>query len=260
MSYAATSWTILIVAVLAAVVTAFVQNWIAVDLRRRHHDVGSVVFLQLGVVFGVLLAFVFSEAWGEYNEAALAIDLEVSAMHGTAVIAATLPPAYADSILSAEQAYLQSVVDDEWPVLAAHRTENINTDRKLEALVARAANLQLNAAGEQDKKASLLSLLGKAHEQRETRIFQADSGIPGALWCVLISLTVVLTLFVAFAAIQYMAIAIIISVCFAAGIVAILVMARLLDYPFEGALALEPTDFSSVIEKVSYLRSHLNGG
>jgi len=49
-------------------------------------------FLQLGVVFAVLLAFVFSEAWGEYNEAAQAVDLEVSAMHGVAMISATLGP------------------------------------------------------------------------------------------------------------------------------------------------------------------------
>lgn len=96
---------------LAAITTITVQGRVEIDLRRRHHDVGSVVFLQLGVVFAVLLAFVFSEAWGEYNEAAVAINLEVSAMHGIAMIAATLPPADADSILSTEQAYLESVVN-----------------------------------------------------------------------------------------------------------------------------------------------------
>ena len=212
----------------AALTTAVIQSRVEIDLRRRHHDVGSVIFLQLGVVFAVLLAFVFSEAWNEYNEAGLAINLEVSAMHGAAMIAATLPPAQANSMLSAEQAYLESVVQREWPIMAQRRSELIETDRSLEALVKQAANLQLSDSGEKDKKASLLQLLGEAHVQRETRIFQANSGIPVALWCVLIALTVLLTVFVAFSAIQYTVIAIAIAASFAAGIVAILVMARLL--------------------------------
>jgi hypothetical protein len=45
--------------------------------------------MQLGVVFAVLLAFVFNEVRSEYNESAQAIVLEISAMHGAAVIAAT---------------------------------------------------------------------------------------------------------------------------------------------------------------------------
>ncbi len=42
----------------------------------------------------------------------------------------------------------------------------------------------------------MLSLLAQAHAQRETRIFQAHSGIPGALWWVLIGFTITLALFV----------------------------------------------------------------
>ena len=47
------------------------------------------------------------------------------------------------------------------------------------------------------------------------------------------------------------------ATCFTVGIVCVLVIARLLDYPFEGALALRPTDFSDVIGKVSDLLSHM---
>ena len=71
--------------------------------KGKNPSVGSVVFLQLGVVFAVL-AFIFSEAWGQYNEAAQSIDLEVSAMHGVGMVAATLRPAQASTILAAERA------------------------------------------------------------------------------------------------------------------------------------------------------------
>jgi Protein of unknown function (DUF4239) len=258
MSFTAAVSTILIAGVVAAFATVLIQRRIGIDLRRHHHDVGSVVFLQLGVVFAVLLAFVFSEAWGEYNEAAQSIDLEVSAMHGVGMIAATLEPAQANTILAAERAYLEAVAYHEWPIMARNRTEDVETDHKLEVLIQDAANLRLTDPDQQDKKAEILSLLAQAHTQRETRVFQASSGIPIPLWCVLIAFTIMLALFVSLSAIRHRTIAVTIAACFTVGVVSILVIARLLDYPFEGALALRPTDFIGVIGKISDLLSHVN--
>ncbi|MGH6839278.1 MAG: hypothetical protein ACREDT_10870 [Methylocella sp.] len=258
MSYAAAVSTILIAGVVAAFATALIQRRVEIDLRRHHHDVGSVVFLQLGVVFGVLLAFVFSEAWGEYNEAAQAINLEVSAMHGVAMIASTLEPEQANTILGAELAYLEAVAYKEWLIMAQHRTRDVETSHKLEILFLDAANLRLSDPDQHDNKAEILSLLAQAHAHRETRIFQANSGIPVPLWGVLIAFTIMLALFVSLSGIQYRTTAVAIAACFTMGIVSILVIARLLDYPFEGALALSPTDFIEVIGKVSDLLSRVN--
>jgi hypothetical protein len=115
MTYATAISIILMSGIVAAFITGLLHRLIEFDLRRHHHDAGSVVFLQLGVVFAVLLAFVFNEVWSEYNEVAKAIDLEISAMHGVAMIAATLEPAQAKTILAAEEAYLEAVVHREWP-------------------------------------------------------------------------------------------------------------------------------------------------
>jgi len=237
----------------AAGVTLFVQKFTALDYRQAHHEVGSTVFLQLGVIFAVLLAFVFSEAWTQYNEASAAIDLEVGAMHGAAMIAATLPSPAAKEILGKQKAYLESVVDDEWRTMARHRTEDIKTDLKLQALVQAAANLKLDDPGERDKKPEILSLLAQAHAQREMRIYQANSGIPGALWTVLIGFELILVAFVVLSGLRYWTSAALVSGIFAAALTSILVVARLLDYPFEGALALHSTDFADVIGKVGRL-------
>jgi hypothetical protein len=255
MGYPAAILTTALAALAAALAAMLVQRVVGIEARRQHHEVGAAVFLQLGVVFAVLLAFVFNEAWDEYNQAAAAINLEVGAMHGVGMIAATLPPAQADAILTKERTYLESVVGREWPVMAARRTEDPGTDLKLQALIQEVANLKV-ADDQNDKKATMLSLLSEAHAQRETRIFQAGSGIPGALWCVLIGFTVTLALFVALSGIPYRTTAAAISACFAAGIACILVVARLLDYPFEGALGLPAKDFVEVIGKISGLLAH----
>ena len=253
MSYTSAVTIVLFTCLAAGLATALVQRHVGVALRRHHHDVGSVVFLQLGVVFAVLLAFVFSEDWSQYNEAAQSINLEVGAMHGAAMIASTLPPTQAHAVLTAEQAYLDSVITKEWSVMRRRRAEDVETDRKLQTLITTAASLRLIDPNDGDRKSEMLSLLAEAHAQRETRIFQAGSGIPTSLWCVLIGFTVMLTVFVSFSGIEYRNTSVMITISFVSGIASILVVARLLDYPFEGALALRPTDFVELLGKVTDL-------
>ncbi len=253
MSYSTAVLIILVVGLAAAAVTLVVQKAVAAELRREHHEVGSTVFLQLGVIFAVLLAFVFSEAWTEYNEASAAIDLEVAALHGAAMLAATLPAPAAKEILNKEQAYLDSVVQSEWPIMAAHRSEDILTDHKLRALIQAAAGLKFNDPAENYTKPEILSLLTQAHAQREVRIYQAGSGIPGALWTVLIGFEAILVTFVVLSGLRFWTTAALVSGIFAASVSSILVVARLLDYPFEGALALGPHDFIAVTKKVTEL-------
>src|SRR5262245_23605131 len=258
MTYAAAISIILISGIVAAFVTGLLHRIIEFDLRRHHHDAGSVVFLQLGVVFAVLLAFVFNEVWSQYNEAAKAIDLEISAMHAVAMIAATLEPAQAKTILAAEKAYLEAVVHREWPMLAQNRMRDLETTHKFVVLLQDAARLRLPE--QQDTKAEILSLLAQAHAHRETRIFQAKNGIPVPLWWALIGFTAVLSLFVSLSGIKYRMTAVAMAACFTVGIVSILVVAQLLDYPFEGALALRPQGFIEVAGKVSNLLNQVSDG
>ena len=91
MSYAEALLVILFTAIVAVVATNFVRRALGLDVRRQHHEVGNPVYLQIGVVFAVLLAFVFNEVWGEYNAAAQAINGECGALHGAAMLAHNLP-------------------------------------------------------------------------------------------------------------------------------------------------------------------------
>ncbi len=61
MTYLTASLLIAAAALITGAVT-FVARWlVAYEVRRRHHDVGSSVCLQLGVIFAMLLAFDFNQ-------------------------------------------------------------------------------------------------------------------------------------------------------------------------------------------------------
>lgn len=158
----------------------------------------------------------------------------------------------------AEKAYLEAIVQREWPMMAQNRKGDLETSHKFVVLLQDAARLRLTESEQQDTKAEILSLLAQAHRHRETRIFQAKNGIPVPLWCALIGFTIVLSLFVSFSGIKYRLTAVAMAASFTVGIVSILVVARLLDYPFEGALALRPAGFIDVIGRVTDLLSHVS--
>ena len=244
---------IVVVAAAAGLLSLFVQTRVQVAHRKAHQEYGTVVFLQLGVVFAVLLAFVFSSCWEGYNEAAQSVDLECGALHGAAMIAATLPEDQARRVLSLEATYIRSVVFVEWPHVARHRAESLATDNELVALVEAAARLPGLDARQSDGRNQIELLLAQAHAQRENRIFQASLGVPILLWTILVAFSTVLVVFVSLSGIEQKLVAITFTATFAAAIASILILARLLDYPFEGGLALAPNDFVSLLSKVTGL-------
>ncbi|MBX6742833.1 MAG: DUF4239 domain-containing protein [Acetobacteraceae bacterium] len=96
----------------------------------------------------------------------------------------------------------------------------------------------------------MLALLAAAHQQRETRLFQAALGAPTILWTVLICLAAVMVCLVAFSGVEYLISQITFTAVFAATVALILATVRLLDHPFEGALQLPASDFQETLAEV----------
>lgn len=246
----------LIIAVSTAAAVAFsyaVHKFVHVDTRRRHQDVGSALFLQLGVLFAMLLAFVFNEAYAEYDEAQRAIDLECSALHSAAMIESTLPAAQAVSLLRLETAYIKAVLRYEWPEMRADRHGSPRTVATMTELVQRAASLPTPSAADAPLKAQLLDLLSTAQTQREVRLYQARNGLPPVLWGVMIVFSVLLMVFVTLSGIESYQWLVMFVITFSICVSAILAFVGLVNYPFQGALALPPDDFAVRLAQIQAL-------
>jgi hypothetical protein len=225
------------------------------DARRRNHEVGNPVFLQVGVMFAVLLAFVFSEVWGEYNTAAQAINGECAALHGAAMLADGMPGDTGKPVVRAIQSYVTTVAVTEWPEME-HRHRSPVATANFAGILKAAAHLDVGKAVEASDQSEIVSLIMQAHVQRETRIFQMTQGLPIALWLVLSLIAAVLIASVLFAGVESRMGHVVFAGAFTGCTVMVLVIVRMLDYPFEGALALPSTDFLKVMAQVSAM---LNG-
>jgi uncharacterized protein YbaA (DUF1428 family) len=252
MSYAEAILVVILVAIAAVVATSFVRRALGLDLRRRQHEVGNPVYLQIGVVFAVLLAFVFNEVWGEYNAAAQAINGECGALHGAAMLAHDLPNGQGQGVVQAIRNYAEVVINVEWPTLE-QRKESSEAANAFVAIVDAAGRLNTTPPADQTIQGQILSLLAQAHAYRETRLFQANQGLPVVIWIVLSFYALVLVTFVLFAGVESRAGHLLFSAIFATSVVLVLIVLRMLDYPFEGALTLNNSDFVNTIQRVNML-------
>ncbi len=252
MSYSTVFLVVLGSGVLAGALAWLARRTFRLETLRRHHEIGGAVFLQLGVIYAVLLAFVFSEVWGEYNTAADAINQENGNLHGAAILAASLPSEPRDAVEGALQDYLATVIEREWPAMARGAGSEA-ASAAFQTLWLKVARLP---AGETDAtvRGQILARLGNAHQWRETRLFQMELGVPPLMWVLLIGLAVVLVGFLLCFGIEVIGSQIVFTAVFAASLAFVLALVRTLDYPFEGALRLPPTDFQETLRKVTALR------
>ena len=254
MSYAQALLIVGVIAIAALVATSVARRALGLDVRRKQHEVGNPVYLQIGVVFAVLLAFVFNEVWVEYNAAAQAINGECGALHGAAMLAHDLPDGQGQGVVQAILNYAEVVINVEWPALE-QRKVSPEAVKAFQAIVEAAGRLNTTRPTDQTIQGQILSLLAQAHAFRESRLFQANQGLPVVIWIVLSFYALILVAFVAFAGVESRAGHLLFSAIFATSVVLVLIVLRMLDYPFEGALTLSKGDFINTIGHVNLLKS-----
>jgi len=203
-------------------------------------------------MFAVLLAFVFSEVWSEYNTASMAINGECAALHGASILANALPDAAGRPINQAIVTYTNTVVDKEWPLMAKRRS-SMEAMQDLRRTLDVAGRLSLTRPSDVALQTQIIGLLSAAHGFRETRIFEVDKGVPLAMWAVLGMLSLFLIGFIVFAGVEGAGLHGMFAGAFAGCTVMILVLVQLLDFPFEGALSLGKADFVKLLGEVSQM-------
>src|SRR5215471_3618698 len=176
MSYAELGGLVLGTGIAAAFICTLLHRIVHRDTFRRYHEVGYAVFLQLGVIFAVLLAFVFNNVWSNYDVASRAIDSECGSLHGIAILSERLPSQARDAILDNLHAYLTTVLNQEWPDMQ-RRNESQGADARFQLLWQTVETVNTDPADNQIR-GQLLSLVAAAHQSRETRLFQMTQSVP----------------------------------------------------------------------------------
>lgn len=223
-----------------------VRRNVALSTLESHNDVAGFIIAVVGVLYAVLLAFVVVVVWEQFedaestaeNEATLALSLYRDA---------SVFPVQADDIRQALRRYAVSVVDHEWPEMAAQEDEDRRTDSALASVFGAYRNVQPQGAQETVFYSESIERLDDMAEARSTRVFASSSKLPTPLWAVLLFGAAVTVGFTYFFGLPNLRAQSLMVGSLAAIVSLVLFLVLLLDLPFSGDVAVGPTAMTEAI-------------
>lgn len=243
--------------ILAAVITPsligflIVQRLVPVQVRRIHNDVAGFVFSAVGVMFGVLLAFVVVVVWEQYDgtrlntqsetSAAISLNHAMGAYH-TAGQAADLRPALF--------AYLQEIVQEELPALAQLQRPPAKNPA-LEAIWKGVGDLTPTSERQQVLYTEMIGRLNEIERWRVRRLDDARDELPRVIWLALIAgagLTIGFAFFLGTENVTAHGVMIAVLAALVGVVFYVIVE---LDHPFAGAVKVGPDGFEAVLEMMA---------
>jgi hypothetical protein len=222
-----------------------VGTYTSKEIRLEHNDRAGFILAVIGVVYAVLLAFVAIGTWERFNQAEARSYEEAEALATVYRDAESFP--HADRLQATLQAYVRSVIDDEWPKMS-HGQRAAASNALLEAADRYVRHLPVASAGTANVHAQMLSAMDTALADRETRLTIDFIGINSIMWIVLVAgayITVAFTYLFGFET-RVMQQLMIGGLALTIGLVLFLVVG--LDYPFRGSIAVGPDAFRTLLE------------
>jgi hypothetical protein len=153
--------------------------------RREHNDVAGFVFAGIGVMYGVLLAFVVIVGWEGLASARTITYNEANQVADVYWMARGLPPAQGAVIQGLALSYAHTVVDVEWPLMEKHESsaqaQAILDQMRDDVFAYKPTSDQQDAVYQQE-----LASVDALSAARRDRLVAMNETIPEPMWIVLI--------------------------------------------------------------------------
>jgi hypothetical protein len=228
-----------------------VRRSVKLSTLESHHEVAGFILAVVGVVYAVLLAFVVVVTWQQFEDARTAADREAALVGGLHRTAVALPKGGAQMRV-AVSGYARSVVEQEWPEMAAHHRESRQTDVALDRVWATLRAERPRGGQQTAFYQEAVTHLLDAGELRRTRVLSSGTQLPLPVWIVLIAGAAISVGFTYFFGVKkFVAQALMVGALAAiTGLVLFLILS--LDLPFTGNVGVGPTAMKDVLDEFAH--------
>jgi hypothetical protein len=227
-------------------------------LRRMHNDVAGFTLAIAGVIYAVLLAFIAVAVWQGYGQADSMVQIEANLVGDLYRGTAGLPDPQASKLRHALYVYAETVVQEEWPALAAGSDEDAAGWQLLDGVHLTLVQFHPQDFGVASVQAGMLRSLNELYDARRGRFRSAAVTLPPVLWWNLLAGAALLLMFAYLFGVPNLAMHAAMVSLLGATIGLVLIMIVLLAHPFRGDNHISAAAFNILIrdvERMSYPHS-----
>ena len=219
-------------------------------IRRAHNEVAGFTIAVIGVIYAVLLAFIAVAVWEDFRKADALVQTEANLVGNLYRDTVGLPDALATGLRHTLFVYAETVVQDEWPALAAGRVEDAAGWQLLDKFHLALAQFRPADPGVQVIEAEMLRNLNALYDARRGRFYAAGEELPPILWWNLIAGAGLTILFSYLFGVPNLAMHMVMVAMLGASIALVLSLIILLDNPFRGSNHVSAAPFERLVGTV----------
>lgn len=162
-----------------------VHRRIAVHVRHAHNDVAGFIYAVVGIMYAILLAYVTIIVWEQFDTANSVVEVEATSAYNIYHTVDEFPDPYRSDIQGLVKQYVETTIDEEWPLLADGKSSP-RAEQLADQLGTAVAGIPVTTMAQQVLLDHLLSQYETLITQRHLRLFEASVGVHPMLWILLI--------------------------------------------------------------------------
>jgi Protein of unknown function (DUF4239) len=225
-----------------------IVGWL-VGRSSKHNDIVSAFFAGMGVFYGLALGLIAVATWENYTEIDGVVSTEVAAVASFYRDLDGYPPPLRGQLEAMMRDYTRTVIELEWP---AHKRGLALEDG--DAILDRVENLLMGFEPSKEREkishAEALRSWDTLVEQRRLRLQAVTTGLPAALWAVVLIGAVINGLLTYLFWVDNLWLHAVLETLLAIFIALLVFLTAAMDNPFRGEFSVSSEAFRTVLEKV----------
>jgi hypothetical protein len=226
-----------------------VQRLVSIEMRQQHNDVAGFIYAVLGVAYAVLLGLILIAVWEQWEAAKITADNEASEVAEVFWLANRLPQPEGRHIQELARSYAQAVVEEEWPLMERGKASP-KAWAILDDIRDSIQSLDPSTDAQQVLYEQGLERVHDLSDARRERLLEAQEGIPGILWVMLLVGGVVTVGFTYLFGLENTTTHMLMVAALTLVICLILFTVAALNLPFRGDVRVGPDAFEQVLGRM----------
>jgi hypothetical protein len=216
------------------------------DRARAFKGVSPGLLPPLGILFGLLVAFLVAQAWSDVDRAESAVNHEASALRAVVILSESLPGETGGRLRALVRQHIQVAKTEEWPAMAHRRATLVMIPTALAQALRTTLAAAVQGEGQVAVQRAIVAALENALDARRQRILASQSEVNSIKWTSLIVQAICTLAAIAMVHSDNRRTAALAMGLFSTAMAVCVLLIATHDRPFTGRNAIQPTSLLQV--------------